>query len=95
MSTKSKVAAKPTAAPRAADPRDATTPPEQSQEEEVAPRPRKRRADEDLVSVSVPRAFRLTLDTGAVVEIQPGIQDLPREQAEHPYSAANGVEIND
>lgn len=53
-------------------------------------KPRKKKDD---VKCRVPRAFRLTLDDARVIEIDAGMQFLPRAQAEHWYAAANGVEV--
>jgi hypothetical protein len=51
--------------------------------------------DVEKVSVTVPRGFTLTTDDGKQHRYEAGIQDIPREHAEHAYSAANGVELNE
>lgn len=56
---------------------------------------RERKKIEDLVSVTVPQRFNLTLDHGVVVEYAAGIQDMPKSHAEHWYAKANGVETNE
>ena len=45
------------------------------------------------VTVTVPKAFNLRLDTGEIVQIKEGIQEMDRVLAEHWYSVANGVQI--
>lgn len=47
---------------------------------------------ESLV-VTAPKAFKLTLDNGTVVPVQPGVQRMPRCMAEHWYAQAHGVTI--
>jgi len=46
---------------------------------------------EELVTVSVPRAFTVTLADKREVAVPAGMQELPKSIAEHWYSAANGV----
>lgn len=94
-----KVAAKaPATDPRttesASAPADATATAQPPEDDDVRPR-RKSKPEEELVSVTVPRKFKLTKDDGMVVDIEAGIQDLPRGLAEHWYAKANGVELNE
>lgn len=49
--------------------------------------------EDEIVMVSAPRAFNLTLDNGTVKEYGSGGQRMPRSHAEHWYAKANGVEI--
>jgi hypothetical protein len=44
-----------------------------------------------MVTVSVPKGFKLQTLPGVHMELQPGIQRLPRAVAEHPYAKACGV----
>lgn len=48
---------------------------------------------EGKVTVTVPKAFKLQSDLGAVHEYKAGVQEMDREHAEHWYAKANGVEI--
>lgn len=97
------MATKPPATPakKAADPRGSappvppeagaakpTTPPAEDD-----PKPRKRK--EELVSVTIPRAFRLAHDDGTHTQYEPGVQDIPKSHADHWYTKAHGVEQND
>lgn len=50
---------------------------------------------EEMVSVTVPRGYNLTLDNGDTKRYESGIQDMPRSHAEHWYSKAHDVELND
>ena len=50
-------------------------------------------AARDLITVTVPVKFHLTLDTHDVVQYQPGVQEMPRTHAEHWYAKANGVVV--
>jgi len=50
-------------------------------------------AAEDKVRVFVPKAFKITLDDGDMVDIAAGEQKMPKSLAEHWYSKVNGVEI--
>jgi len=47
----------------------------------------------DMVTVTVPRAFKLMLDYSHTKEFKAGIQEMERPHAEHWYSKACGVEI--
>lgn len=47
----------------------------------------------DMVTVIVPKAFRLTDDAFREHAYDVGIQEMPRAHAEHNYSVANGVTI--
>ena len=47
---------------------------------------------EDLVQVSAPRSFVLTLDDHQPVQVHAGVQMMPRYMAEHWWSKAQGVE---
>lgn len=48
---------------------------------------------EEVVTVNVPRAFRLTLDDRTEVAYHPGAAMMPISHAEHWYAQANGVTI--
>lgn len=50
-------------------------------------------AGEDIVMASVPKGFRLTLDTYREVVYEAGAQQMPRSHAEHWYAKANGVKV--
>jgi hypothetical protein len=50
-------------------------------------------ADDDLVTVVVPRAFTLTRDDHTPVAFPAGIQEMPRAYAAHWYAQACGVVI--
>ena len=52
-------------------------------------------ADEliDMVTVTVPRPFKLRVDNFREVTVPAGVQEMERELAEHWYSVANGVRI--
>jgi hypothetical protein len=88
-------AAKAPAAPSAASP--TTTPAADTHFTHAHPPEGKapKREKVDLVSVTVPQAFNLTLDDHSRVRYEMGIQDMPREHAEHFYAKANGVEKNE
>jgi len=45
------------------------------------------------VTVIVPRAYNLRLDTGEILAIREGIQEMEKPIAEHWYSKDNGVKI--
>ena len=47
---------------------------------------------DDLVTVTVQKAFVLTLDTHQKVPYGSGIQEMPREHADHWWAVANGVQ---
>lgn len=47
----------------------------------------------EKVTVTVPKAFRLTLDNHTVVQIKEGVQDLHKFIADHWYAKAHGVAI--
>ena len=49
------------------------------------------KASAEMVTVSVPKGFKLQTLPGVHMELQPGIQRLPRAVAEHPYAKACGV----
>lgn len=49
-------------------------------------------ATKGMVIVTVPKAFKLTLDNGHVVHVKPGVQDMDPDHARHWYAKANGVE---
>lgn len=49
----------------------------------------------DTVTVHVPKAFRLTLDAGHMIDVHAGTREMPREHAEHFYAVANGVTIKE
>lgn len=48
---------------------------------------------EDKVTVTVPKAFTLTLDDHQVIEIAAGVQPMPKSWAEHWFSKAKGVTV--
>lgn len=94
------MATKPPAPPakKAADPRGSAppAPPEAETKPPTAeddPKPRRRK--EELVSVTIPRAFRLAHDDGTHTQYEPGVQDIPKSHADHWYTKAHGVELND
>lgn len=47
----------------------------------------------DMVTVTVPRAFKLMLDHFHTKDFKAGIQEMERSHAEHWYAKASGVEI--
>lgn len=47
----------------------------------------------DYALVTVPKAYKLRLDDHTSREFKAGVQWMPREQAIHWYSVANGVAI--
>lgn len=58
--------------------------------------PRRRIADEEpekMVTVKVPKAFKLHHPAGVITHYEPGVQDMPSSHAQHVYSKANGVEL--
>jgi hypothetical protein len=63
-------------------------------EGDVAPR-RKALVDEvpdELITVTVPKAYTLNADDGKVHQIPVGVQEMLRSHAEHWFSKAHGVE---
>jgi hypothetical protein len=46
-----------------------------------------------MVTVNVPKAFRLTEDSGAVVAYPVGAQKMPESHANHWYAQAHGVTL--
>ncbi len=52
-----------------------------------------KRSGEDIVTVVVPKAFKLTDDKYRLFEYEAGVIDMPLSHAEHKYSIANGVTI--
>ena len=48
---------------------------------------------EVLVTVTVPKAFKLRVDNDVVIDYRAGVQEMPVEHAEHWYAKANGVEV--
>lgn len=85
----------PAADPRGAGTPPAGTPPAADPQQPPAPKAKRAALAEDMVSVTVPRAFKLTRDDGSLVEYAEGIYDMPKKDAEHFYAKANGVEPND
>ncbi len=51
-------------------------------------------ADTEMVDVVVPKAYRLTLDNGVMVQYASGTKQMPKEHAEHWWSAAMGVTLD-
>lgn len=49
----------------------------------------------DMVTVTVPRAFKLALDHFHVKDFKAGVQQMERSHAEHWFAKNNGVEIYD
>lgn len=47
---------------------------------------------DDLVQVSVPKGFTLTLDDHQPVAVNAGVQMMPRYMAQHWWAKAQGVE---
>ena len=45
-----------------------------------------------MVTVTVPKAFKLRIDHHQVVEYKAGVQEMPLEHADHWYAKANKVE---
>lgn len=97
--SQSKPAAKtPAAAQTSVDPRETgptTTTPSSDADTDVAPR-KKRVAEviDEMVTVAVPKAFRLLTDVG-VHDYPAGIYEMLRSHAEHWYAQHFGVEIKD
>lgn len=54
-----------------------------------------KRTNTALVSVTVPQPFNLTRDDGSRVRYEAGVQDMHRDDAEHWYAQAHGVEKNE
>lgn len=46
-----------------------------------------------IVTVKIPRDFRLTLDSHHEVHYKAGIDEMPLEHALHWFAQANGVEV--
>ena len=103
---KSQAAVKATAARRALadDPRvlAANTPAHQppgatnsTQDNGLLQVPRTSVNDDDMVTAVVPRNFIFTCDDSKQIHYKTGIQDMPRNHAEHWFSKAQGVEIRD
>lgn len=57
--------------------------------------PKRTPAAQALVSVTVPQPFNLTRDDGSRVRYEAGVQDMHRDDAEHWYAQAHGVEKNE
>ena len=47
--------------------------------------------DSPLVTVEVPKPYKMTLDDHRVVHVNAGVQDMKKYLADHWYSKANGV----
>lgn len=47
----------------------------------------------EMVTVTVPKAFKLRIDNFRELNIKAGVQEMEAELANHWYSKANGVEI--
>lgn len=47
----------------------------------------------DMVTVTVPQGFELTIDHNTTITIKPGIQEMDKAHANHWYAIANGVVI--
>lgn len=47
----------------------------------------------DMVTVTIPKAFNLTLDDHTQVRYEAGIDEIPIEHASHWWAQAQGVEI--
>lgn len=54
---------------------------------------RERKAKLDLVTVVVPKQFKLTLDNHEVIAYRDGTYEMPRSHANHWYAKASGVTI--
>lgn len=50
-------------------------------------------AMQELVTVTVPKMFKLRKVDHSEITVAAGVQEMPRWMAEHWWSAANGVEI--
>ena len=48
---------------------------------------------EVMVTVSVPKAFNLTMSPSQTIRVPAGVQEMTLAQAEHWYSKAHGVSI--
>lgn len=60
----------------------------------IAPKGKPEPVDKrDMVTVIVPKQFRLTDNAFREHAYEVGIQEMPRAHAEHKYSKANGVTI--
>lgn len=62
-------------------------------EDAAAPRRRKVDADDPMVTVTVPRPYRLQAEPGVISSYTAGVQEMPKSHAEHQYSVDNGVAI--
>lgn len=49
--------------------------------------------DVEMVTVVIPKAFKLRLGHTIVLDFTPGVRDVPRHVAEHGYAIANGMKI--
>ena len=47
----------------------------------------------EFVTLTIPKPFKLVLNHGHTLELQPGVQQMERAHAEHWYSRASGVQI--
>lgn len=97
-----------TPAPRVAakvDPRDASHLPAEkpgakvehqvTSEQQAAAAIAPKRKKSELVSVTLPVPMNLHDDAGVMHKYEPGVQDMPREHAEHWYAKALGLELNE
>ncbi len=48
----------------------------------------------DTVIAVVPKDFNLRISSHEILSLKAGVHNMPREQAEHWYSVANGVKIH-
>lgn len=48
---------------------------------------------EEKVIVTVPKAFKLRLDSNEVLEFRPGVQKVAKDIANHWYAKANGMKV--
>lgn len=84
--------------PRASDAAGAapnTAPPDQVKKDQEAATPRKRAALDEMVTVIVPKPFKLTDDKHGTKHYDVGIQEMTRSDATHWFAVANGVEIKE
>jgi len=49
----------------------------------------------EMVTVTVPKAFKLRIDAFRELVVKAGVQEMERLHAEHWYSVANGVTVYD
>lgn len=47
------------------------------------------------VTAIVPKAFKLNLENGGLIDYEAGVQEMPLHHASHWYSRANGVKVYD